>query len=114
MTAEAALHRFRKYSQKAVITGGDRTDIQLAALETSTTCLVLTGNLQPSPLILKQSEEFGVAVLLVRTNTMETIEKIDTIYGKTRLGQTNKLEQFQSLVDENVDMDKLYQAIGLS
>ena len=114
MTAEAALHRFRKYQQKAVITGGDRTDIQLAALETSTTCLVLTGNLQPSPLILKQSEEFGVAVLLVRTNTMETIEKIETIYGKTRLGQTKKLEQFQSLVDENVDMNKLYQAIGLS
>jgi len=55
-----------------------------------------------------------VAVLLVRTNTMETIEKIDKIYGKTRLGQTKKLEQFQSLVDENVDMNKLYQAIGLS
>jgi BioD-like phosphotransacetylase family protein len=74
MTADAALSRFRKYSNKAVITGGDRTDIQLAALETSTTCLILTGNLRPSPLIVKQAEEFGVAILLVRKNTMETIE----------------------------------------
>jgi BioD-like phosphotransacetylase family protein len=57
MTADAALSRFRKYSNKAVITGGDRTDIQLAALETSTTCLILTGNLRPSPLVVKQAEE---------------------------------------------------------
>lgn len=113
MTAEAALNRFRKYPMKAVITGGDRTDIQLAALETSTTCLVLTGNLHPSPLIIRQAEEFGVAVLLVRTNTMETVEKIEAIYGKTRLGQTKKLELFQSLLNENVDFEKLHEAIGL-
>ena len=55
MTADAALSRFRRYSNKAVITGGDRTDIQLAALETSTTCLILTGNLRPSPLVIKQA-----------------------------------------------------------
>lgn len=75
MTAETALSRFRKHSHKAVITGGDRTDIQLAALETSTTCLILTGNLHPSPLVVKQAEEFGVAVLLVRPNTMEAIQE---------------------------------------
>jgi BioD-like phosphotransacetylase family protein len=45
MTVDAALRRFRKQRNKAVITGGDRADIQLAALETSTSCLVLTGNL---------------------------------------------------------------------
>ena len=97
MTAEAALSRFRRSSNKAVITGGDRTDIQLAALETSTTCLILTGNLRPSPLVIKQAEEFGISVLLVRTNTMETIEQIEKFFGKTRLGQTAKLKQFQTL-----------------
>jgi BioD-like phosphotransacetylase family protein len=113
MTAEAALSRFRRSSNKAVITGGDRTDIQLAALETSTTCLILTGNLRPSPLVIKQAEEFGIAVLLVRTNTMETIEQIEKFFGKTRLGQTAKLKQFQSLLDTHLDIERLYQAIGL-
>jgi BioD-like phosphotransacetylase family protein len=113
MTADAALSRFRKYANKAVITGGDRTDIQLAALETSTTCLVLTGNLRPSPLVVKQAEEFGVAVLLVRTNTMETIEAIERVFGKTRLGEKAKLRQFQSLMDENCDYKKLYKAIEM-
>jgi uncharacterized protein len=113
MTADTALSRFRKVSNKAVITGGDRTDIQLAALETSTTCLVLTGNLRPSPLVVKQSEEFGVAVLLVRTNTMETIEAIDRVFGKTRLGEKAKLDQFQALMDESCDYERLYRAIGM-
>ena len=113
MTAEAALHRFRKQVNKAVITGGDRTDIQLAAMETSTTCLILTGNLQPSPLIVKQAEEFGVAVLLVPTNTMETIEAIEGIFGKTRLGQPAKLAKFEALMKDYVDIQRLYEVLGV-
>lgn len=113
MTADAALSRFRLQSNKAVITGGDRTDIQLAALETSTTCLILTGYLRPSPLIIKQAEEFGVSVLLVRDNTMETIEAIEKVYGKTRLGQRTKLELFQQLLNEQMDFERLNRMLGL-
>jgi BioD-like phosphotransacetylase family protein len=113
MTQEAALSRFRKQRNKAVITGGDRTDIQLAALETSTTCLVLTGNLRPSPLIVKQADQLDVPVLLVRHNTMETVEAIDNIFGKTRLGQEAKLSQFQKLVAEKVDLTRLLENIGI-
>ena len=112
MTAEAALSRFRRSSNKAVITGGDRTDIQLAALETSTTCLILTGNLRPSPLVIKQAEEFGIAVLLVRSNTMETIEQIEKFFGKTRLAQTTKLKQFQTLLDTHLDKERFYHSLG--
>ena len=92
---------------------GDRTDIQLAALETSTTCLILTGNLRPSPLIVKQADEFGVPVLLVRPNTMETIEQIEMVFGKTRLGQPSKLDNFHALMTEHLDIERLYSAMGL-
>lgn len=114
MTADAALSRFRKQINKAVITGGDRTDIQLAALETSTTTLILTGNLHPSPLIIKQAEEFNVSVLLVPTNTMETIESLERIFGKTRLGQASKLAQFEEIFNEYVDVPRLYKRLGIS
>jgi BioD-like phosphotransacetylase family protein len=113
MTAEAALKRFRKQSNKVVITGGDRSDIQLAALETSTTCLVLTGNLHPSPLIIKQAEDLGVPVFLVPDTTMGTVETIESIFGKTRLGQVSKLDQFITLFSDHVDMKKLYKVFGL-
>jgi uncharacterized protein len=113
MTAEAALSRFRKQTNKAVITSGDRADILLAALETSTTCLILTSNLRPSPLIIKQADEFNVAVLLVRTNTLETVEAIERIFGKTRLGQVAKLQQYEALLADHVDLNRLYQLLGL-
>jgi hypothetical protein len=113
MTAEAALSHFRRQKNKAVVTGGDRTEIQLAALETSTTCLILTGNLQPSSLIVRQADQSGVPVLLVRGTTMETIEKIDSIFGKTRLGQAAKLQQFEQLLAKHADIKRLYKALGL-
>lgn len=113
MTVDAALRRFRKQRNKAVITGGDRADIQLAALETSTSCLVLTGNLEPRPAIIKQASELGVPILLVRENTMETVEAIDRIFGKTRLGQASKLQMFQELMTNHVDWKRLYEKIGL-
>lgn len=113
MTAEAALHRFRKQRNKAVITGGDRTDIQLAALETSTSCLVLTGHLHPSPLIIKQAESLDVPVLLVRENTLETVEQIERIFGKTRLGQQSKLAKFEEMLANYVDLERMFQCLEL-
>jgi BioD-like phosphotransacetylase family protein len=113
MTADKALSRFRRYQNKAVITGGDRTDIQLAALETSTSALILTGNLRPSPLIIQQADALGVVILLVQDNTMETVEVVESAYGKTRLGQPEKLDAFRSLMAENVDLEALYDSLGL-
>lgn len=111
MTEDSALRRFRKQPNKAVITGGDRTDIQLAAMETSTTCLILTGNLHPSNLIIKQAENMCVPILLVPNNTMETIEALDRVFGKTRLGQKEKLDKFMSFVKENLDLNRLDKAL---
>jgi len=111
MTEDSALRRFRKQPNKAVITGGDRTDIQLAAMETSTTCLILTGNLHPSNLIIKQAENMCVPILLVPSNTMETIEALDRVFGKTRLGQKEKLDKFMSFVKDNLDLNRLDKAL---
>jgi BioD-like phosphotransacetylase family protein len=113
MTAEAALSRFRRYQNKAVITGGDRTDIQLAALETSTVVLILTGNLHPSPLIIQQAEALNVPILLVNQNTMETVELVERSLGKTRLGQPEKMETFLQLMKENVRLEELCSQLGL-
>ena len=113
MTADAALSRFRRYQHKAVITGGDRTDIQLAALETSTVVLILTGNLHPSPLIIQQADALKVPILLVNQNTMETIELVERSLGKTRLGQPEKMETFLNLMTENVQLDEICKLLEL-
>ena len=111
MAVEAALPRFRRQQNKAVVTGGDRTDLQLAALETSTRALILTGNLQPNPQVLERAEESGVPVILVRGNTLETVEAIERTFGHTRLGYSEKLEQFEKLLAQHLDFERLLGAI---
>ena len=69
---------------KAVITGGDRPDIQLAAMETSTRCLILTGNIRPEAQIISRAEEEGIPILSTHHDTMTTIERIEGFFGKTR------------------------------
>lgn len=112
MNVEAATQQFRRLQRKAVITGGDRADIQAAALETSTTALVLTGNLQPSSTILKHAEERGVAVLLVPHNTLETIERIEKVFGKTCLAHPEKLARFRELLHVNLNWARLFADLG--
>jgi len=60
MDTGAALGYFQRLPNKAVITGGNRADIQLAALETSTRCLVLTGDQMPNQIIIARAREAGV------------------------------------------------------
>lgn len=114
MSVEQALPYIRRVSgAKAMITGGDRADMHLVALETATRCLILTGHLHPMPEVLRRAEEVGVPVLLVRGNTMDTVEMIEDVYGKTRLGQEAKLQQFELLLEEHFDFGRLYQVLGL-
>jgi len=112
MNADAAFSRLRRTKNNAVITGGDRADIQIAALETSAACLILTGCLEPRSLIIKHANEIGIPILLVDKSTMETVEAIDQIFGKTRMGQTVKLEKFQKLLTEHMNLERMYQCLG--
>lgn len=114
MNAEAAISRLRTSQNNAVITGGDRVDIQVAAMETNSACLILTGCLEPRALIIKYANELGIPVLMVGTNTMETIEAIDQVMGKTKMGQTVKLEKFQKLLAEEFEFERMYKCVGLS
>jgi len=113
MTIESALSHFRRRANKAVITGGDRPDIQLAALETPTKCLILTGNIHPSPIILSRAEEIGVPIILVRHDTFTTVQLIEKFFGKSRFYQEKKIAMFERLLEERFDFDRLYGMIGL-
>lgn len=111
MSVDSALSYFRRKPNKAVITGGDRPDIQLAALETSTRCLILTGNLQPSPIILGRAGEVGVPVMVVRHDTLTTVEIAERYFGKIRFRQPQKLRRFLRLFEERMTFSQLSQVL---
>jgi len=113
MSAESALAYFRRTPNKAVITGGDRADIQLAALETSTRCLILTGNLYPSPVVLNRADEVGVPVLLADMDTLRAIEVVEGSLGRSRVQQPEKVERFTALLNASFDFSALYESLGI-
>jgi hypothetical protein len=113
MSVESALSYFRRKPNKAVITGGDRPDIQLAALETSTKCVILTGNLHPSPIILGRAEEVGVPMVLVRQDTLTAVEVIERFFGKTRFHLEKKVRRFDEMLADRFDYERLYTVLGL-
>lgn len=107
MGQEQALKFFRRKANKAVITGGDRADVQLAALETPTKCLILTGNFQPSTIVLGRAEELGVPMILVNFDTLTAVEKVGEIIGHVRFHEIKKIDKIVEVVREYIDINRL-------
>jgi len=114
MNVEGALRYFRKVQNKAVITGGDRPDIQLAALETSTRCIILTGNLFPSDIIISRAEERDVPMIVVKGDTLTTVEKIESLLRRLRVSGKKKIDRAVELVNREINFRSLYEKLGIS
>ncbi|WP_290813442.1 phosphotransacetylase family protein [Halovivax sp.] len=108
MGADSALRHFRRTRDAAVVTGGDRSEIQTAALEApGVRCLILTGGHRPSGAVLGKASEKGVPIVTVRTDTLTTIERAEDVVrgGRTRDAET--VERMRSLLADHADVDRL-------
>lgn len=110
MGQDKALRYFRRRAHKAVITGGDRADVQLAALETDTRCVILTGDLQPSGLVVSRAEELGVPMVLVAMDTLTAVEKMESLLGRVRLHDPAKAARMREMFAASVDSGALLAA----
>jgi BioD-like phosphotransacetylase family protein len=113
MGQEKALRFFRRKSHKAVITGGDRADVQLAALETSTNAIIVTGNLPPASLVLARADEIGVPVIMVDMDTLTAVERMEALMGRVRLHGPGKADRIRAMFAEGVRTDELLEAFGV-
>lgn len=113
MNISSALKYFRKAHNMAVVTGGDRTDIQLAALETSTQCLVLTGHVSPSPMILSRAEDLEIPILSVDLDTLRTVEIIEQTFEQVRLQEAVKVQCVRQMIAKHFDTERLITYLGL-
>ncbi len=113
MNVNAALEYFRKYRNKAVVTGSDRTDLHFAALETSTSCLILTGTTPPDPILLSRAEDLEVPVLAVNLDTLTTIEIIENSFGRARIQEDIKINCIQELMAQYFDFAHLLERLKL-
>jgi BioD-like phosphotransacetylase family protein len=107
MTGESALKHFRRKNDKAVITGGDRGDVCLAALETSTSVLILTGGLEPSMRVISEAREKEVPLILVESDTFNTAKRlVDHVWG-IKPEDEKRLTLISEIFDNHVDWKKI-------
>ncbi len=105
---------FGIHDSKAVVVRGDRPDIQMAALNTPTACMVITKGIEPIEYVTYEASEEDVPVMLVQTDTIATMEALDTVQELARFDHPAKLERFAELLDGNTDLPAIYAAVGLA
>lgn len=100
-------HPLFKKENKLVITGGDRTDMILAALESDTSGIILTNNILPPSNIISKAAERNIPLLLVFSDTYQTAKQIDSVEPLLTKEDTEKIELLKQLVAKHVEVDAL-------
>ncbi len=109
MAPESAMSWLRRSVGRAFITGGDRADLILMALETKPSAIVLTGNIYPSIQVLTTAEEKGIPILLVPNDTYTTVTKLELLDGRIVPAPTStkKIQLTRQIVGEYVDWKRI-------
>jgi hypothetical protein len=105
MSLASALQYIRQAPpNSAIITGGDRADIALVALEQDFSALIFSGTIAPGVQILAKAKEKGVPVILSRKDTFSTTHLIE----KTTVGIQPKEQEFcLKMIEDNIAWQQL-------
>jgi BioD-like phosphotransacetylase family protein len=108
MSVQAALRDPAiKMEHSLMITGGDRTDLILAALENKAVGIILTNNIVPPSNIIAKASERQTPLLLVNTDTYQTARQIDDLQPLLTRGDTAKIELWEQLVRQHVSVERI-------
>jgi BioD-like phosphotransacetylase family protein len=91
---------------KLIITPGDRSDMIIAALESSTAGIVLTNNILPDdPIIQSMADSRKIPILLMAQDTFAIAKLIDDMEILFTKDENQKIQTLQNLVKENIEID---------
>ncbi|MHA2129949.1 MAG: DRTGG domain-containing protein [Promethearchaeota archaeon] len=104
MNAQSALKYLRQVKRAAFITGGDRTDLAMAALDQDVSTLILTGFIQPDMSVITVANEKGIPIILSPSDTYTTMRNLERL----RPGiQEDEMEKVLNLIEREIDWDIL-------
>lgn len=106
---DTGVYVFGRRERKAVIVRGDRPDLQMAALDTSTVCLLLTEGRLPVQYIVHHAALNQVPMLLVKRPTLETMDALHTIGERATVHSALKAHRFAELLSAHCDLASLLQ-----
>lgn len=108
MGAEEAFSQFRRTRNAMVITGGDRPEVHIAAIDApGVKCVLLTGGLRPPEAVIGRAEEANVPLLLIRTDTTTTINRTEDIIRSGRTRDSTTISRMRELLETYADVDAM-------
>ncbi len=112
MSPNSAIEYFRKTKNAALVTGGDRSDLQIVALEIpNIKLIILTGNLRPSKFVVERAERRGVPILVVGEDTLTTTERLDEMFDRARIRPGIKQKRVVELFESFVNVDSFLEYV---
>jgi BioD-like phosphotransacetylase family protein len=112
MSPDSARDYYNRLRNKAVVTRYERADMQLAALETSTRCLVVSGG-KPSTSVMVKSEDKKVPVIVADKDINEIVSGIERSLAGAGFQHLHKLQAMTAMLDSRFDYKALNAALGL-
>ena len=106
--------RFGLYDNNAIVVRGDRPDIQMSALNSSVSCLVLTGGIEPIEYITYEAGEEEVPVMVVETDTDSTMYALNKVTTSARMNSAAKVARFAELLRTRADLNLLQSLQAIS
>lgn len=98
---------FSRRSHKAVVVRADRPDLQMAALATSTACIVMTGGLEPVQYVVYEAEQSGTPLVWTRLPTLEAMERLQGVAGLATARVLAKGRHFAHLLATHTNLEVL-------
>jgi uncharacterized protein len=107
MTFDSGLDYFGRKNNKAVIVKGERPDVMLAALQTSTRCLVISGGGSPIPVVAQQAAAKKVPLISAPGGVTELIMSLGKGFERMSFNQEKKIPQLVGILKQNVNLKAL-------
>ncbi|MCK4369236.1 MAG: phosphotransacetylase family protein [Dehalococcoidales bacterium] len=114
MTVDHGPDYFGRKANKAVVIKAERPDMQLAALETSTKCLVLSGDVSPIHTVRRSAEDKGIPIIVTNGDTVSVVNSVEQALGETKFNHERKLPRLAEIMEQQFDFQALYKGLGLA
>jgi len=114
MTVDPGTEYFSRKANKAVVVRSERPDMQMAALEISMRCLILSGNAAPIQAVRYRAEDKGVPIIIVKNDTASTVAAIEGALNNVKFNQRNKLPKLAEIMEKNFSFQTVSQGLGLA
>ncbi|HEY3078853.1 MAG TPA: DRTGG domain-containing protein [Chloroflexota bacterium] len=98
---------FNRKQNKAVVCGGNRIDVHMAALATPCRCIVATGGYDPDPVVLERADAEGVPIVRLVPDTVSTMDRISAFLRTVRFRHEAKVAPFVELFRRHVDLSPI-------